>query len=121
MCIRDSNYIHEPSSYLESTNSEFLYTATSAIINLNTLGDFVETDLESRNLKKTQLLVSKSQTFGFGVKKQNNWFLGFEFSQRLSSNFENKFLNFDILGATHKAPNAFVAVTFNLPDGTSIS
>ena len=113
------NYIHEPSSYLESINSEFLYTATSAVINLNTLGDFTETDLESRNLKKTQLLVSKSQTFGFGVKKQNNWFLGFEFSQRLSSNFENKFLNVE--NVTFKDTNSFSFGGYFIPDYSSLT
>ena len=113
------NYIHEPSSYLESTNSEFLYTATSSVINLNTLGDFVETDLESRNLKKTQLLVSKSQTFGFGLKKQNNWFLGFEFSQRLSSNFENKFLNVE--NVTFKDTNSFSFGGYFIPEYSSLT
>ena len=113
------NYTIEPSSFLESTNSEFLYTASSSIINLNTLGDFVETDLDSRNLKKTDLLIAKSQTLGFGVKKQNNWFIGFELSQRLSSNFENKFLNIENI--SFRDTNSFSFGGYFIPEYSSLT
>ncbi len=84
---------YSPSSMLKSVNAQDLYTSTSNIINLNTLGDFVEVDLEERGLKSTELRVPKKYTYGVGLGNSNKWFVGAQVEKKFSSNFKNDFLN----------------------------
>jgi len=84
---------YSPSSVLKSINAQDLYTSTTDLINANSLGDYVEVDLEKRGLKSTQLNVSKKYIYGIGFGNTNTWFIGAQVEKKFSSNFKNEFLN----------------------------
>ena len=84
---------YSPSSILKSINTKDLYTSTTNLINANSLGDFVEVNLEERGLKSTELRVPKKYTYGIGLGDVNKWFIGAQVEKKFTSNFENKFLN----------------------------
>ena len=84
---------YSPSSILNSVNTQDLYTSTTNLINLNSLGDFVEVNLEERGLKSTELRVPKKYIYGVGLGNYNKWYIGAQIEKRFSSNFENRFLN----------------------------
>ena len=84
---------YSPSSILKSINTKDLYTSTTNLINANSLGDFVEVNLEERGLKSTELRVPKKYTYGIGLGDINKWFIGAQVEKKFTSNFENKFLN----------------------------
>ena len=84
---------YSPSSILNSVNTQDLYTSTTNLINLNSLGDFVEVNLEERGLKSTELRVPKKYIYGVGLGNYNKWYIGAQIEKKFSSNFENRFLN----------------------------
>ena len=84
---------YSPSSVLKSVNLQDLYTSTTNLINANSLGDFVEVNLEERGLKSTDLSVPKKYTYGIGLGNLNKWFIGAQIEKKFSSNFKNEFLN----------------------------
>ena len=84
---------YSPSSILNSTNTKFLYTSTTNLINANSLGDFVEVNLEDRGLKSTELRVPKKYTYGIGLGNTKKWYIGAQIEKKFSSNFKNEFLN----------------------------
>jgi len=84
---------YSPSSVLKSINMKDLLTSTTNLINANSLGDFVEVNLEERGLKSTELNVPKKYTYGIGLGNTNKWFVGAQIEKKFSSNFKNEFLN----------------------------
>jgi hypothetical protein len=84
---------YSPSSILNSANTRDLYTSTTNLINPNSLGDFVEVNLEQRGLKNTELRVPKKYTYGIGLGNSKKWFIGAQVEKKFSSNFKNEFLN----------------------------
>jgi len=84
---------YSPSSVLKSINMKDLFTSTTNLINANSLGDFVEVNLEERGLKSTELNVPKKYTYGIGLGNTNKWFVGAQIEKKFSSNFKNEFLN----------------------------
>lgn len=72
--------------------------------NSRTIGSFSQTqgqievfdvDLESQNLKNTELKIPTRSTFGLGFGEERKWFIGGEYSMQELSTFENTFLGQD--------------------------
>ena len=53
-------YNYNLSDYLNSFNSEFIYTSTSSSINVESLGDFVDVDLANSGFKIPVFLFQKN-------------------------------------------------------------
>ena len=80
-------YSFYPEGDLDSYNIESLYTSNTSSITLESLGDFVDVDLNSRGLENTKLPVPKKSVYSLGLEKKNSWFIGFQYESKLSSNF----------------------------------
>ena len=86
-------YLTSSTKIILSSNFIFTTTSTTKLINANSLGDFVEVNLEERGLKSTDLSVPKKYTYGIGLGNLNKWFIGAQIEKKFSSNFKNEFLN----------------------------
>jgi len=107
-----------PEGNLDSYNIESLYTSNSSSISLESLGDFVDIDLNSRGLENTKLPVPKKSVYSLGLEKKNSWFLGFQYESKLSSNFENVFL--DIQNVSYRDSNSLSIGGYIIPDSSSL-
>ena len=111
-------YSFYPGGDLDSYNIESLYTSNSSSISLESLGDFVDIDLNSRGLENTKLPVPKKSVYSLGLEKKNSWFLGFQYESKLSSNFENVFL--DIQNVSYRDSNSLSIGGYIIPDSSSL-
>jgi hypothetical protein len=111
-------YSFYPEGDLDSYNIESLYTSNSSSISLESLGDFVDIDLNSRGLENTKLPVPKKSVYSVGLEKKNSWFLGFQYESKLSSNFENVFL--DIQNVSYRDSNSLSIGGYIIPDSSSL-
>jgi hypothetical protein len=111
-------YSFYPEGDLDSYNIESLYTSNSSSISLESLGDFVDIDLNSRGLENTKLPVPKKSVYSLGLEKKNSWFLGFQYESKLSSNFENVFL--DIQNVSYRDSNSLSIGGYIIPDSSSL-
>ena len=111
-------YILHPESHLDSFNIESLYTSSASSITLESLGDFVDIDLDSRGLEDTKLLVPKKSIYSIGLEKKNSWFFGVQYENKLSSGFENIFLN--IRNVTYRDANSISFGGYFIPDSSSL-
>lgn len=111
-------YSFYPDGDLDSYNIESLYTSNTSSITLESLGDFVDVDLNSRGLENTKLPVPKKSIFSLGLEKKNSWFLGFQYESKLSSNFENVFL--DTQNVSYRDSNSLSIGGFIIPDSSSL-
>jgi hypothetical protein len=111
-------YSFYPEGNLDSYNIESLYTSNSSSISLESLGDFVDMDLNSRGLENTKLPVPKKSVYSLGLEKKNSWFLGFQYESKLSSNFENVFL--DIQNVSYRDSNSLSIGGYIIPDSSSL-
>ena len=82
-------YSFHPEGELDSFNIKSLYTSSASSITLESLGDFVDVDLDSRGLENTKLPVSKKSIYSIGLEKKNSWFIGLQYENKLSSGFKN--------------------------------
>lgn len=112
-------YIYSPSSDLNSFNIESLYTASSSIINLENLGDFVDVDLKSKDLENTKLLIPQKSIFSFGFEKKNSWLIGLQYENKISSSFENLFLKLNNI--TYRDSNSLSFGGYYIPDASSLT
>tara|TARA_B100000927_G_scaffold210211_1_gene170960 strand:- start:836 stop:2110 length:1275 start_codon:yes stop_codon:yes gene_type:complete len=112
-------YNYHPSSNLNSYNVESVYTSTSSTINLETLGDFIDVDLSSNGLENTDLIISDRSIYSFGLEKKNKWFLGFQYEDKLSSSFDNKFLSIDNI--SYRDSRVFSIGAHYIPDNSSLT
>lgn len=112
-------YNYNLSDYLNSYNTEFIYTSTSALINEESLGDFVDVDLANSGLENTSLLVPKKSIFSVGLEKTNKWFIGAQYENKMSSKFENKFL--DIKNVSYRDSKIFSIGGYFIPDSASLN
>ena len=112
-------YSFYPEGNLDSYNIESLYTSNSSSISLESLGDFVDIDLNSRGLENTKLPVPKKSVYSLGLEKKNSWFLGFQYESKLSSNFENVFL--DIQNVSYRDSNSLSIGGYIIPDSSSLT
>lgn len=111
-------YSFYPEGDLDSYNIESLYTSNTSSITLESLGDFVDVDLNSRGLENTKLPVPKKSIFSLGLEKKNSWFLGFQYESKLSSNFENVFL--DTQNVSYRDSNSLSIGGYIIPDSSSL-
>ena len=111
-------YSFYPEGDLDSYNIESLYTSNTSSITLESLGDFVDVDLNSRGLENTKLPVPKKSIFSLGLEKKNSWFLGFQYESKLSSNFENVFL--DTQNVSYRDANLLSIGGYIIPDSSSL-
>lgn len=111
-------YSFYPEGDLDSYNIESLYTSNTSSITLESLGDFVDVDLNSRGLENTKLPVPKKSVYSLGLEKKNSWFLGFQYESKLSSNFENVFL--DIQNVSYRDSNSLSIGGYIIPDSSSL-
>ena len=110
---------YSPSSVLKSVNLQDLYTSTTNLINANSLGDFVEVNLEERGLKSTELSVPKKITYGVGLGDMNKWFIGAQIEKKFSSNFKNEFL--DINNVEYRDSESISIGASYIPEYTSLT
>ena len=111
-------YSFYPEGDLDSYNIESLYTSNTSSITLESLGDFVDVDLNSRGLENTKLPVPKKSIYSLGLEKKNSWFLGFQYESKLSSNFENVFL--DTQNVSYRDSNSLSIGGYIIPDSSSL-
>jgi len=111
-------YSFYPEGDLDSYNIESLYTSNTSSITLESLGDFVDVDLNSRGIENTKLPVPKKSIFSLGLEKKNSWFLGFQYESKLSSNFENVFL--DTQNVSYRDSNSLSIGGYIIPDSSSL-
>ena len=107
-----------PKGELDSFNIESLYTSNASTISLESLGDFVDIDLDSRGLENTKLPVPKKSIYSIGLEKKNSWFVGVQYENKLSSGFENVFLN--IKNVTYRDANSISFGGYFIPDSSSL-
>jgi len=107
-----------PEGELDSYNIESLYTSNSSSITLESLGDFVDIDLDSRGLENTKLPVPKKSIYSIGLEKKNSWFIGAQYENKLSSEFENVFL--DIRNVSYRDANSISFGGYFIPDSSSL-
>ena len=111
-------YSFFPEGELNSFNIKSPYTSNTSAITLESLGDFVDVDLNSRGLENTNLPVPKKSIYSLGLEKKNSWFIGFQYETKLSSNFENVFL--DIQNVSYRDANSFSVGGYLIPDSSSL-
>ena len=111
-------YSLHPEGELDSFNIESLYTSSNSTITLESLGDFVDIDLDSRGLENTKLPVPKKSIFSIGLEKKNSWFFGAQYENKLSSGFENVFLA--INNVTYRDANSISFGGYFIPDSSSL-
>ena len=111
-------YSFYPEGDLDSYNIESLYTSNTSSITLESLGDFVDVDLNSRGLENTKLPVPKKSIYSLGLEKKNSWFIGFQYESKLSSNFENVFL--DTQNVSYRDANSLSIGGYIIPDSSSL-
>ncbi len=112
-------YSLHPKGELDSYNIESLYTSSASSISFESLGDFVDIDLNSRGLENTKLPVSKKSVYSIGLEKKNSWFFGVQYESKLSSSFENIFLN--IRNVTYRDANSLSFGGYFIPDSSSLT
>ena len=112
-------YSYYPDGDLDSFNIESLYTSNTSSITLESLGDFVDIDLNSRGLENTKLPVPKKSIYSLGLEKKNSWFIGFQYESKLSSNFENVFL--DTQNVSYRDANSLSIGGYIIPDSLSLT
>ena len=112
-------YSYYPDGDLDSFNIESLYTSNTSSITLESLGDFVDVDLNSRGLENTKLPVPKKSIYSLGLEKKNSWFIGFQYESKLSSNFENVFL--DAQNVSYRDANSLSIGGYIIPDSSSLT
>ena len=111
-------YSFYPEGDLDSFNIESIYTSNTSSISLESLGDFVDVDLNSRGLENTKLPVPKKSIYSLGLEKKNSWFIGFQYESKLSSNFENVFL--DTQNVSYRDANSISIGGYIIPDSSSL-
>ena len=107
-----------PEGELDSYNIESLYTSNTSSISLESLGDFVDIDLDTRGLENTKLPVPKKSIYSIGLEKKNSWFIGAQYENKLSSGFENVFL--DIRNVSYRDANSISFGGYFIPDSSSL-
>ena len=107
-----------PEGELDSYNIESLYTSNASSISLESLGDFVDIDLDARGLENTKLPVPKKSIYSIGLEKKNSWFIGAQYENKLSSGFENASL--DLRNVSYRDANSISFGGYFIPDSSSL-
>jgi len=78
----------------------------------------VDIDLDARGLENTKLPVPKKSIYSIGLEKKNSWFIGAQYENKLSSGFENVFL--DIRNVSYRDANSISFGGYFIPDSSSL-
>jgi hypothetical protein len=111
-------YSFYPDGDLNSFNVESHFTSNTSSITMESLGDYIDVDLNSKGLENTKLPVPEKSIYSLGLEKKNSWFVGLQYEQKLSSNFENVFLNIENVG--YRDSNSFSIGGYIIPDSSSL-
>ena len=112
-------YNYHPSNKLKSNNSQSIFTATSSTLNTESLGDFVDVDLEGRQQRNTNLTIPQKSIYSVGLEKKNNWFVGIQYEDKLSSTFKNEFLNIE--NVSYRNSKVLSLGGYYIPDASSLT
>ena len=112
-------YNYHPSNKLKSNNSQSIFTATSSTLNTESLGDFVDVDLEGRQQRNTNLTIPQKSIYSVGLEKKNNWFVGIQYEDKLSSTFNNEFLNIE--NVSYRNSKVLSLGGYYIPDASSLT
>ena len=112
-------YNYHPSNKLKSNNSQSIFTATSSTLNTESLGDFVDVDLEGRQQRNTNLTIPQKSIYSIGLEKKNNWFVGIQYEDKLSSTFKNEFLNIE--NVSYRNSKVLSLGGYYIPDASSLT
>ena len=82
---------YSPESRLSSVNERSFSTVTlePVTFNITSLRNIFEADLESQNLKYTDLTLPSRLAFGAGIGDPKSWFVGAEYTYQNTADFSN--------------------------------
>ncbi|OBX26828.1 long-subunit fatty acid transport protein [Gelidibacter algens] len=112
-----SGLTYMPKSNIKSENERFF---SSVVVNVVTeqeiLINTIQADLESQNLKKTDLTLPSKFSFGAGIGQPQKWFAGAEYTFQKTSEFENPIFtasNAEFIDASTIALGGFYIPNYN--------
>ncbi len=95
-----------------------MYTSNASSITVESLGDFVNVDLNSRGIENTKLKVPSKSIYSIGIEKKDSWFFGAQYESKLSSGFQNVFLNIENI--IYRDSNSLALGGYFIPDNSSL-
>ena len=89
---------YAPESKLSSENERSFSTVSlnGTTFDVFFVGNTIDADLESQNLKKTKLTLPSRLSFGAGLGEPKSWFVGAEYTLQNTSDFSNPVFNNEI-------------------------
>jgi len=109
---------YSPKSVITSTNERF-FSTIDIIEDLEDIKYTIEADLESVNLRKTDLTLPSRFSFGAGIGAPRKWFLGAELTLQNTSEFSNPIVSID--NATFTNASNFSLGGFYIPEFDAFS
>lgn len=103
-----------PESKLKSDNGRAISTIEVTTTGTETVLNTVEVDLDSQNLKSTDLTLPSRWSLGTGVGMPKSWFVGAEYTFQNTSNFSNPFYSNDV--SSFENASQFSLGGFFIPD-----
>ncbi|WP_426431401.1 hypothetical protein ACPX19_03005 [Winogradskyella sp. HB-48] len=103
-----------PESKLSSENVRTISTIDVTTTGTETVLNTLEIDLESQNLRNTDLTLPSRWSLGAGLGKPQSWFVGAEYTLQNTSNFSNPFYSNDI--SSFENASQFSLGGFYIPD-----
>ncbi|APY07991.1 hypothetical protein BWZ20_06600 [Winogradskyella sp. J14-2] len=85
-----------PESKLSSDNTRAISTIDVTATGTETVLNTVDIDLESQNLRNTDLTLPSRWSIGTGLGKPQSWFIGAEYTHQNTSRFSNPFYSNDV-------------------------
>lgn len=116
-----TSLIYNPEGSINSENTRQLSTVIIGVGGREIPTQTFEIDLDAAGLRKTQLVLPSSITFGAGIGQERKWFVGGEFELKKTSNFENRFINISRQSLFYEDGERFSAGAFYLPDYNSFT
>ncbi|XLS28688.1 hypothetical protein ACJD0Z_16000 [Flavobacteriaceae bacterium M23B6Z8] len=113
-----ASVLFSPEADLSSENERQFSTIT-LIRGVEVPTETIDIDLEAINLRKTDLTLPATTTFGLGIGEDKKWFLGAEYELKKTSNFDNPFLS--ITNVAYEDATRFSAGGFYIPQYNSFS
>jgi hypothetical protein len=89
---------YSPESILSSENERTFSTVSLSGIDLDivSVSNTIEVDLESQNLRNTELTIPSRLSFGAGIGVPRSWFFGMEYTLQNTADFSNPIFNNEI-------------------------
>ncbi|WP_400076676.1 hypothetical protein [Winogradskyella sp. R77965] len=89
---------YSPESQLSSENERTFSTVSVSGIDLEviSISNTIEVDLESQNLKNTELTIPSRLSMGAGIGEPRSWFFGMEYTLQNTADFSNPIFSNEI-------------------------